>query len=156
MSDESLPAPQEPTLVDFFEPAGADRNRLAALESHLCPETAAAMPVQHHFSRGLYARELMIPKGYVVVGKIHRHSQINVLLRGHVTILTEDGLRDFLPGDMIISPPGVKRAAYAHEDSSWLTVHGTQETDLDRLEAELICQSFEEFDAEQKLLAQGE
>lgn len=143
--------------IDFFAPdAQATRDSLAALSSHLSAEVAAALPVQHHFARGLYARELFIPKGYVVVGKIHRHSQFNVLVRGHVTILTEHGLRDFKPGDMILSPPGVQRAAYAHEDSSWVTVHGTNETDPEKLEAELICTSFEQFEAEQKLLAEGD
>ena len=35
---------------------------------------------------------------------------------------------------------------YVHEDTEWLTVHATRETDLDRIEDELIAKSFDDLD----------
>lgn len=124
------------------------REKVLRLEAALMADgDGQELPVQHHFSRGVYARELFIPKGVVLVGKIHRFSQINIVLKGDISVLTESGVRRLKAGDMFVSPAGIKRAGYAHEDTTWLTIHGSNETDPDKLEAELIVRSFEEFDA---------
>ena len=34
--------------------------------------------------------------------------------------------------------PGTKRIGYFHEDSSWITVHPTDETDLEIIEQQVI------------------
>jgi hypothetical protein len=102
--------------------------------------------LEHFFARGVYARALHIPKGYVLTGKIHKYSQINVLLKGKMAIASVEGTKDMNAGDIIESGPGVKRAGYAYEDSVWLTIHGTHERDLERLEEELISPSFESYD----------
>lgn len=124
------------------------REKVLRLEAALVAQgDGQELPVQHHFSRGVYARELFIPQGVVLVGKIHRFSQINIVLKGDISVLTEHGVRRLKGGDMFVSPAGIKRAGFAHEDTTWLTIHGTNETDPDKLEAELIAGSFEEFDA---------
>lgn len=122
------------------------RSKILALEAAVRALEQAELPVRHHFSRGVYSRELFIPKGCTLVGKIHKYTQTNVLLKGHLSVATEDGVKEVHAGDVIVSPAGVKRAAYAHEDSLWLTIHGTDETDLEKLEEQLIAKSFEEFD----------
>lgn len=132
------------------------RTKLARLEAALFSGQTVDLPVKHHFSRGVYARELFIPKGIVLVGKIHKHSQINVVLKGDISVFSEDGIKRVKAGETIVSPPGVKRAGYAHEDTVWTTIHGTHETDLERLEDELIAASFEDYDAFRVAFAQGE
>jgi hypothetical protein len=62
-------------------------------------------------------------------------------------VLTEDGIKRVKAGATIVSPAGIKRAGYAHEDTIWTTIHGTHETYVDKLEDELIAASFEEYDA---------
>lgn len=37
-----------------------------------------------------------------------------------------------------MSAPGTERAVYSHEDSLCVTVHRTDERDLDKIEADLI------------------
>jgi quercetin dioxygenase-like cupin family protein len=92
-------------------------------DSDLCPLT-------HTFADGVYVREIFIPKGTVVVGKIHRFSHPNFLMRGEVIVVTEDGGREHLTAPRaMISPAGTKRAVYALEDTVWITVHVTTETD---------------------------
>lgn len=122
------------------------REKLARLEAMLFSGQVLELPVKHHFSRGVYARELFIPKGTVLVGKIHKYSQINIVSKGDISVLTEDGVKRVKAGDTIVSSPGIKRAGFAHEDTIWTTIHGTHETDLERLEDELIAASFEDFD----------
>ena len=94
--------------------------------------------VINHHSHGVYGRELRVPAGSVVVGHIHKFTNMNVLLEGEMSVVTEDGVKRVGPGFLVISPPGTKRAAYAHTDCRWLTVHGTHETDVNRIEAEFI------------------
>lgn len=116
------------------------------LEAELLSGEEIDLPVKHHFSRGVYARELFIPKGTVLIGKIHKYSQVNIVSRGDISVLTEDGIKRFTAGDHIVSGPGIKRAGFAHEDTVWTTIHGTNETDIDKLEDELIAASFEDYD----------
>ena len=168
----SVPAPVADLIIDplagrFDTPApiavtaltvpGRDiREKLARLEASLFAGNTIDLPVKHHFSRGVYARELFIPKGTVLVGKIHKYSQINIVSKGDISVLTEDGVKRVKSGTTIVSTPGVKRAGYAHEDTIWTTIHGTHETDLDKLEDELIAASFEDYDAFVAALALGE
>jgi hypothetical protein len=49
------------------------------------------------------------------------------------------------PPFVVVSPPGTKRVAYAHEDSRWLTVHGTEKQDVEEIEKEFIAQTEREY-----------
>ncbi len=44
-----------------------------------------------------------------------------------------------------MSPAGAKRIARAIEDTTWLMVHGTDETDLDKIESHFIANTEQEF-----------
>lgn len=114
--------------------------------------------VAHHFSHGVYGRELRIPAGSVVVGHIHKFTNMNVLLEGEMDVQTNDGVKRVGPGFLIVSPPGTKRVAYAHTDCRWLTVHGTHETDIDKIEQQFIVHTEQEYLAfcESQQLLEGE
>ena len=105
-------------------------------------------PLKHSFGDGIYVREIFIPKGTLLVGKIHRHSHPNFLLKGHVTVITEDGGIERLKAPLsMISPAATKRIVYAHEGTVWVTVHVTEEHDIDAIEEEVIAKSYEELDS---------
>jgi len=104
------------------------------------------LPVKHYFARKAYVRELHIPKDTVLTGKIHKHSCINILLKGEMSVLTEHGVDRVKAPYIFSSPAGVKRVGFAHEDSIWVTAHGVESTSPDSVEDELIAKSFEEFD----------
>lgn len=127
---------------------GADwRHKLERLDALLASVPQTEMPVTHRFSRGVYCRELFIPKETVLTGRIHKHSQINILLRGEISVLTESGVKRLQAPVVFESPAGAKRAGYAHEDTVWLTICGTDTTDPDALEDELTTRSYAEYDA---------
>lgn len=106
-----------------------------------------SMPLVHKFAEGVYVREISIPKGYVLTGKIHKHSHPNFLMKGEVIVVTESGGQEHLKAPLsIISQPGTKRAILALEDTVWITVHATNETDLEKIEDYVIAKSFEEYD----------
>lgn len=113
------------------------------------------LPLKHYFSEGVYAREMFIPKGTVVTGKIHKYTNLNIMSQGDLSVLTESGIVRVKAPFTIVSPPGTRRVAYAHEDTIWTTVHGCNETDIEEIERIFIAQTEEEYLAfceQQKLL----
>jgi hypothetical protein len=103
-------------------------------------------PLKHHFAPGAYAREILLPAGSLVIGKIHKHAHVNVISKGKVSVVTEDGVARYQAPITFISSVGTKRAVYAHEDTVWTTVHVTKETDPEKLEDEIIAKSYDELD----------
>jgi len=101
------------------------------------------LETQHHFAPGIYVRELFIPAGTVLTGKIHRHELMNILVSGTIQVTTDTGVTELTGPKIYNSPPGMKKAAYAITDTIWLNIHPTTETDLVKIEDEFIAPSFE-------------
>ena len=118
------------------------RDVIANLQTALEGMEQLVMEPVHHFSGGLYARELTLPKGSTVIGKIHKHAHLNVVLRGHVTVTTPFGTEDIKGPCIFESKPDTKRAVYAHEETVWLTFHPTDETDVDEIEKQIILPDY--------------
>ena len=105
----------------------------------------AACPVQHHFAPGAYGREMTLPAGLVVVGKIHKHAHINVISKGRVQVFTEqEGVLELAAPCTFVSSPGTKRVVHVLEETVWTTVHVTDKTDLAEIEREVIATDFSE------------
>jgi hypothetical protein len=105
-------------------------------------------PLKHTFSDGIYVREIFIPAGMFIVGKIHKHDHPNFLLSGEVTVVTEDGIEDLKGPLSIMSKAGTKRALYAITDLVWITVHAnpTNTEDLKELEEEIIAPTYLDYE----------
>ena len=74
-------------------------------------------PLEHRFADGMYIRTGFMPKGALVVGKIHRYETINILHSGKMTVVTEqDGIKTYEAPDIIISSAMCKKALYIEED----------------------------------------
>lgn len=130
----------------------ARRNSIDALEQAMKALPAqidiASMDVRHHITdSGLYAREMIIPAGTIITGKIKKHEHISVISAGFVTEVTDAGLQRIKAPYTMISKPGTKRVVWAHTDTVWTTIHASEETDLDKLEAELIAASYDDMPA---------
>lgn len=104
-------------------------------------------PVKHIFAPGAYAREILLPQGSVVVGKIHRHAHLNFITKGRVRVVTESGAIEMTAPYTFVSEVGTKRVVYAVEETIWTTVHITNETDLEKIEDYVIAKTYDELDA---------
>jgi hypothetical protein len=137
-SASGSPAPVSPEQM---------RGKILELEAAMLamPEHQVELRVTHHFAPGVYMRELLIPKGVMLTGKIHKTEHMNILSQGDITVWTEDGMKRLTASTVIKSQPGIKRVGYAHEDSIWITVHPTDETDVAKIEDQVIAKSFDEF-----------
>lgn len=138
-------APQVPAVVAALgglAPAEF-RERVQAIEASMREYPQLDCEPVHRFAPGLYARELSLPAGSLVVGKIHRHAHLIQLLHGTATIATEHGLETITAPAMWTSKVGAKRVVYSHTDTVFVTFHPSDETDLVKLEESIIAPSYE-------------
>jgi hypothetical protein len=121
------------------------RSAIDALKDQLlaCEGAQTDWPAEHTFADGMYMRTLFIPKGTLLVGKIHRKTCLNILASGDISILTEHGARRVRAGFTGVSQPGIQKVGFAHADTIFINVFRTEETDLARVEAEIACESLD-------------
>ena len=117
----------------------ATTSRIFELEEALLAMPQLELEVRHHFAPGVYVRELRIPAGTCLTGAVHNTEHLNVCVRGRLKVVSSTMPDKVVEGgEIFCSPPGTKRAAYVEEDTVWLTIHATEETDIDRLELMLV------------------
>ncbi len=129
---------------------GPSRETILGFEAELKKHEGVDLPLKHTFAPGTYAREIFLPKGVIVVGKIHKHAHLNIISRGHVVVVTEFGLKEIDARESPVtftSDAGSKRALYCYEDTIWTTIHTVQSTDLAEIEREIIAPDYHELDA---------
>ena len=132
----------------------ADRRALILqIEKEISAQEGAvfgnAFPLKHTFSSGIYVREITIPQGILLTGRIHKHDHPNFLLKGTVRVLTEDGgVETLIAPVSMISAKGTKRALYTLTEVVWTTIHlnPTNTQDIDELEEEIVVDTYEQYD----------
>lgn len=121
------------------------REKVLYLESEMKKMPQIEIAIKHYFSEGLYAREMFIPKGVMLTGKIHKYTQLNILSKGEMSVLIDNDVVRVKAPYTFVAKAGSKRVFLAHEDSIWTVVHGTNETDLDKIEAHFIAETEQEY-----------
>lgn len=117
------------------------RGEIARLQSCMLQQQNIELTVDHEFLNGMYQRKLFIPKGTMLIGKIHKVPCLNIVAAGDIDILTEFGFRRVRAGFTGISPAGIQKLGYAHEDTVFINVFRTDTVDLEALEEELVSDS---------------
>lgn len=130
------------TVIEALPPGGVMfGNQL------IIPIGADLCECRHHFAPDTYGRELLMPAGVTIVGKIHRHAHVNVVSMGRVRVFTEhEGEQEYCAPCTFVSVPGTKRAVHIIEDCVWTTIHANPSNtrDLAQLEREIIMPDFSE------------
>jgi hypothetical protein len=132
------------------------RQRIATLVRRLGAMEQTECPLKHYFGPGVYLREIFMPAGTIVIGKIHKTEHLNLIERGVLAIRHDDGTTQILRAPhTFVSKPGVQKVLYIQEDTVWKTIHPTTERDLEKLEALLIepDESYPLIDRESERLA---
>lgn len=109
-------------------------------------------PVNHYFSDGVYVREIFMPKGMVIVGKIHKTKHLNIVQHGHCLVVTPTRKFEVRGPVTFESHPGEQKVVYMLTDVLWSTVHVTESTDLAEIEEQVISSEYDE-ELVQKLLS---
>jgi hypothetical protein len=92
----------------------------------------AELPLTHFHGGGMYARELVLPKGTFAIGEIQKYPHVSVISKGEISMLNEDGGYTRIKAPCtIVSKPGVRKCGFAHEETVWTTVHNMTELGID-------------------------
>ena len=119
--------------------------KVLAAEREMKLQPQVELRVEHHFSFGVYARTLYVPKGIALTGHIHKYENLNVLVKGRMAVPIDGRMQEVEAPFTIVSPPGTKRIAWALEDCIWMTIHGTHEKDIQVIENYFIAHSEREY-----------
>lgn len=93
----------------------------------------------HSFSDGVYARQITIPAGTLLTGRVHKHRHLCIIASGDIAVFDEQHGVKRVQGPLTFeSQPGARRMGYAHTDTVFITIHATRTRNLEQLEAELF------------------
>ncbi len=150
-NDNIITLNKETSVISFEHNGQPDvvRARIRKLTTDLLalPKTdQKEFEVKNTFHDGVYTRELFIPKGSLLVGKIHKLDCLNIVSKGDISILTENGSGRITAGHSAISKAGIQKVGFANEDTVFVNVFRTDETDLEKIENVVAYADYEEFD----------
>ncbi|MHA1883384.1 MAG: hypothetical protein ACTSUO_10115 [Candidatus Thorarchaeota archaeon] len=103
-------------------------------------------PTNHTFFDGMYMREIFMPAGTLVVSKIHKTNHPYFVMIGKCKVMTENGVETIEAPYVGGTAAGTQRILYVLEDTHWLTVHATEETDLEKIEEQIIAKTVSDLE----------
>jgi len=126
---------------------------LASDDIRIAKGNSDMFPLKHSFSEGVYIREMFMPKGGLVIGKLYKISHTWFLLSGELEVATDEGNEYYIGPCYVNAPEGTKRVLHAVSDVIFVNVYPNPENiiDTDKLEEMLTCCSYKEY-KEYKLL----
>jgi len=114
---------------------------LTVLEKEMLQLPQAELPVVHTFMPGLYIREMHAKAGTLILGHEHKTRHTCMLLQGELEMLNSDGGSTLLRAPMIFAGEPGRKCAVARTDIIFCNLHVTDETDLTRIEEQVIEKS---------------
>ena len=93
------------------------------LEAELLKLPQVEMPTEHDHCDGVYARTMHLVAGHAYTGAVHRHECFFVVRSGSLVATSDDGPRQLVAGDMLVTRAGSKRAVVALTDCVVTTFH---------------------------------
>jgi len=120
------------------------------IEQELLQMPQVELPIEHYQIDGVYVRSMFIPAGTILTGKIHNFESIAILAKGRIRITNGTESYIISEGHIMVDKPGVKRLGYAETDVIFITVHRTDNIEIEAIEKELVSATFEEY--QQQLL----
>ena len=94
--------------------------------------------IKNHFSDGLYAKHMVIPKGFTANQHKHTYSHLSILAKGRVIVRTESYNQEYIAPACIEIKAEIYHQIEALDDSVWFCIHATDEADAEAAEEILI------------------
>ena len=98
-------------------------HRIAHLERMMLTMPQVEIPIEEYEGDGFYMREMRMPAGTFLLGRVHKYSNMNVMGCGSVYVWTaHDDLVHYEGYNVIEAFQGVQRIMYAVKDTIWTTI----------------------------------
>ena len=108
------------------------------LQSLMLKGDTIELETRHHFSDGLYARELFIPAGVCLVVALNKTKHLYTVVKGKCRVSTQFENIEIEAPFMGETIPGTKRVIYAETDCVWITYHPTELTNVEEIEKAIL------------------
>ena len=103
-------------------------------------------PIKQHLENGVYIREVLMPKGSLVISLIHKQNHPSFFLEGEMSILTDSGEVKKIKAPLHLNTKiGTQRVAYMHEDCKWTCVYRTDAKTFEEAEADVYTNDYREL-----------
>lgn len=89
----------------------------------------------HRIGPGMYIREMSMKKGTFAIGEDHQIPSQNIMLKGKVRMLNPDRSVTDITAPAQFTGVGGRKVGYFLEDTVWLNIFATNETDIEKIEA---------------------
>lgn len=112
-------------------------DKVRALEKALLCQDQAEVPQHFIQGGGIAAKTVFFKAGTLVTGAMHRFENMNIMSSGDILIVTDGAPIRYMVVDspvIVVSPPGVKRAAFVIKDTYWTSLMPTELNDLESVE----------------------
>lgn len=119
-------------------------NKISALANAMRSMPQVEAPVEHTFLDGVYVRKIFMPKGMVIIGKIHKTQHLNIISQGSCLVVTPTRKFKVTAPCAFTSYPGEQKVVYMLEDVVWATTHNTESKDLEVIEQQCIAKSYDD------------
>jgi len=96
------------------------------------------LQIVHHFSSGVYARQMTLPAGHFAVTHAHDYDHLSILASGRAVVETEGETVEYIAPACIEIKAGINHKVMALEDVVWFCIHATDETDESKIDEVLL------------------
>lgn len=107
-------------------------------QMELVPLSDAGVTVEHHFSLGVYAKQVNIPAGRTLVQHRHTFDHMSILAEGHARVMLGERVREYWAPAVINIPANKHHAVESVTDCVWYCVHHTHETDPEKIDHAVV------------------
>jgi hypothetical protein len=158
---EALVGRDLPPSLELFANTNPSLADIEALEARLLGMAgingeAEECPLEHRFAPGVYLRTITMREGLFVVGHEHRTEHLHIVHSGRARVFMDGKWVLVQAPGVFVSRPGVRKILVIEKEMVYSTIHPTTETDLEKLEAEMVIKSpsYLRFYAERQKLTQ--
>jgi hypothetical protein len=100
--------------------------------------------IRHHFigqndARGIYAKELRIPAGMMLVSHEHAYDHLSILASGFISLTVDQETRAVYGPCAIRIEKGRAHTVRAITEAVWFCIHPTEETEADRIDDVIVA-----------------
>ena len=139
---EESPSDASVEIIDIDNDLDIFKNqlRIQDLQNECKSIEQVECKTDHMFSDGVYVRTMFVPAGTFVIGKVHKFKTVNIMTKGTALIYAgpnKPAVKIEAPLTFV-SNPMERKMAFFLEDSEWVNVHPTEQTDLEKIESEFI------------------
>lgn len=100
------------------------------------------VPMSHELIDGLYRRCIRVPEGSAITGVVHDKDHMDAMVSGKMLVPTENGCQLIEAPLFLTSRAGCKKAAFAIEETIWVSYYPTNAETVEDAEKEFMANDY--------------